>query len=226
MTDLKVFIGWDSREQEAYHVAKASIEKYSSVEVIPIIKQDLIDQGIYTRGEDFLASSEFTITRFLVPYLSDYKGLSLFMDCDIICNVNIETILEEIDEKNSVSVVKHDYVPKTPIKMDGKSQYVYPRKNWSSVMLFDNHKCSVLTPELVNKSEPSYLHQFEWTFDYSIGSLDHTWNYLAGYYDDIEQPNIIHYTDGGPWFEEYRNCPLANKWIEFYEEINISSMFG
>lgn len=226
MTDLKVFIGWDSREQEAYHVAKASIEKYSSVEVIPIIKQDLIDQGIYTRGEDFLASSEFTITRFLVPYLSDYKGLSLFMDCDIICDVNIETILEEIDEKKSVSVVKHDYVPKTPIKMDGKSQHVYPRKNWSSVMLFDNHKCSVLTPELVNKSEPSYLHQFEWTFDCSIGSLDHTWNYLAGYYDDIEQPNIIHYTDGGPWFEEYRNCPLANKWIEFYEKINISSLFG
>lgn len=224
MTDLKVFIGWDSREQDAYQVAKASIEQYSSVEVIPIIKQDLIDQGIYTRGEDFLASSEFTITRFLVPYLSDYKGLSLFMDCDIICNTDIKTILEEIDEKNSVSVVKHDYVPKTNIKMDGKPQSIYPRKNWSSVMLFNNHKCGVLTPELINKWEPSYLHQFGWTFDSMIGSLNHTWNYLAGYYDDIEEPNIIHYTDGGPWFEKYRDCPLANKWIEFYEKTNISGL--
>lgn len=225
MTDLKVFIGWDSREQEAYQVAKASVEKYSSVKVVPVIKQDLIDQGIYQRGEDTLASSEFTITRFLVPFLSGYKGFSLFMDCDILCNVDITTILEGINERNAVSCVQHNYTPKTDVKMDGKVQTNYPRKNWSSVMLFNNSKCKILDPYTVNRADPSWLHRFNWTLTSSIGSLDHTWNYLAGYYDDIENPNVIHYTDGGPWFEGYENCPLAERWIKFYEENDISSMF-
>lgn len=225
MADLKVFIGWDSREQEAYEVAKASVEKHSDVEVIPIIKKDLVEQGIHTRDEDSLASSEFTLTRFLVPYLSDYKGFSLFMDCDILCNVDITTILDEINPEMAVSCVQHDYTPKTDIKMDGKVQTVYPRKNWSSVMVFNNYKCGVLTPEIVDHASPAYLHRFNWTFDSLIGSLDHTWNYLAGYYDDIDNPNIIHYTDGGPWFENYIDCPLADKWLKFYEENDISSMF-
>src|SRR6056300_1042214 len=132
------------------------------------------------------------------------------MDCYILCNVYIEKMLDEIDKTKSVSVVQHDYVPKTTVKMDGKAQTVYPRKNWSSVMLFNNYMCSILTPDIINHATPAYLHRFEWTFDSMIGSLNHTWNYLAGYYEDIEEPNIIHYTDGGPWFEDYRDCPLGD----------------
>lgn len=224
MTDLKVFIGWDSREQAAYEVAKASVEKHSNVEVIPLVRSELIERGIYTRGEDSLASSEFTLTRFLVPYLSGYKGFSLFMDCDILCNVDITKILDEVDERNTVSCVQHNYTPKTDVKMDGKVQTNYPRKNWSSVMVFNNKRSTVLTPEVVNESSPAKLHRMNWTFSSMIGSLNHTWNYLAGYYDDIENPNIIHYTDGGPWFEGYENCPLGDRWTKFYEENDISSL--
>lgn len=225
MTDLKVFLGWDPRENDAYEVAKASILEHApDIEVVPIVRSELQAIGLYDRFNDPLGSSEFTITRFFVPYLSGYKGLSLFADCDILCTTDVRNILNEIDLNHSVSCVQHDYTPKTTTKMDGMPQHAYPRKNWSSVMVFNNAKCKNLTPDIVNSATPKYLHRMHWAR--SIGKLSHTWNYLAGYYDDIEMPNIIHYTDGGPWFKGYENCEFASEWINFYEKINISSHGG
>lgn len=213
---MKVFIGWDSREDIAYQVCKKSILLHNSnIKVYPIKQQYLRELGIYTREEDQFASTEFTITRFLVPYLSDYSGISIFMDCDMLVQVNLLNILKEILGKNNpVSCVQHEsYTPKSSIKMDGRIQHSYPKKNWSSFMVFDCSHPDIknnLTLGKVNSYSPQYLHRMEWAS--SIGKLSHTWNYLAGYYNDIDTPNIIHYTDGGPWFDKYENCEFAENW--------------
>lgn len=219
---MKIFIGWDSREDIAYRVAKKSILSYNSnLDIYPIKRESLKELGIYTRDLDSLASTEFTLTRFLTPYLSGYAGISIFMDCDMLVQTNIELVLKEIDYKNPVSCVQHpEYLPNSDIKMDGRTQHKYPKKNWSSFMVFN---CS--HPDLrhnlnlhnVNKFSPQYLHRMEWAS--SIGNLSHTWNYLVGYYDDIERPNVIHFTDGGPWFDMYKNCKFSKQWLEVKDSL-------
>tara|TARA_R100001509_G_scaffold161084_2_gene129779 strand:+ start:794 stop:1471 length:678 start_codon:yes stop_codon:yes gene_type:complete len=220
-TNLKVFIGWDSREDIAYQVAKHSILKHNSnIEVYPLKLYELREKGIYTREDDKKGSTEFTISRFLVPFLSGYKGYSLFMDCDMICLNDLEFVMEYQDASiNPVSCVQHDYSPKSKMKMDGQMQHIYPRKNWSSVMLFNNAKCKNLTPEIVNTETPMYLHRMLWAED-KIGSLPPKFNFLAGYYDfEEEQPILIHYTDGGPWFKEYSDCPHGDLWKQEVREM-------
>src|SRR5210317_806496 len=117
--------------------------------------------------------------RFLVPFLSGYKGYSLFMDCDMVCLEDLEFVLEFQDAlTNPVSCVQHDYSPKSKMKMDGQMQHIYPRKNWSSVMVFNNAKCKMLTPEVVNTETPMYLHRLLWADD-KIGKLPPKFNFLA-----------------------------------------------
>ena len=150
----KVYIGWDSREDIAYQVASKSIISASSVKVqIEAIKQhELRHQKTYNRKIDALASTEFTFTRFLVPYLNRYKGWALFCDCDFLFVDDIEKLFSIADTKYAVMVVQHDYKPKNKKKMDGKDQFPYPRKNWSSLVLWNcNHpKNKILDPELIN----------------------------------------------------------------------------
>ena len=124
---LKIFIGWDSREDIAFQVAKASIEKLSSVpvEVIPIKQKDLRKQGLYTREKDKLASTEFTFTRYLVPYLADYKGWALFIDCDFLLLDDVAKLFEQADNQYAIMCAQHDYTPKPGQKMDGQIQTVY-----------------------------------------------------------------------------------------------------
>lgn len=219
---MKVFIGWDSREDIAYQVAKKSILNHTKdVQVYPIKQNHLRELGIYTRNVDELASTEFTITRFLTPFLSDYAGISIFMDCDMLVQVDIREILKEIDYKDPVTCVQHEeYIPRSSVKMDGKSQQYYPKKNWSSFMVFNcGHPCLKNNLNLlsINNNSPSYLHRMEWAS--SIGILPHTWNYLVGYYHDIEKPNILHYTDGGPWFDNYKDCEFSENWLQVEREL-------
>jgi len=179
-------------------------------------QQELRDSGWYKRKADKLASTEFTFTRFLIPELTDFKGWALFMDCDMILTTDIKELFDQADDKYAVMCVKHDYTPKEGVKMDGQKQTIYPRKNWSSVVLWNcGHEANrKLTQDLVNDPEinGAYLHRFSWLKDDEIGELDHTWNYLVGVYDDIDKPNLIHYTEGGPWFENYRDCEFADLW--------------
>ena len=218
--NLKVFIGWDSREDIAYEVARASILRHNpNIEVIPVKRDELISQGLYSRGTDNGASTEFTMTRFFVPYLSNYEGYSLFMDCDMVLTTDISKILEEADLSKAVNCVQHDYEQfgeLSDTKMDGQVQAHYPRKNWSSVMLFNNELCKELTLEYCNTASAKDLHRMNWAF--SVGELHHRWSYLAGYYTDKDY-SIIHWTDGGPWFEDYRDCPLNELWYNelFYK---------
>lgn len=221
---MKIYIGWDSREDIAYQVCKHSIiSKQPEATVIPLKQNELRDKGWYKRPTDKLASTEFTFTRFLVPELENFKGWALFMDCDMILTTDIKELFEQANDQYAVMCVQHDYTPTDKIKMDGQQQTIYPRKNWSSVMLFNcGHPSNQrLTQDLVNDSEISgaYLHRFSWLKDEEIGKLDHTWNYLVGVYNDIQNPKLIHYTSGGPWFEHYRNCEYNELWKKELQEM-------
>ena len=214
---MKVFVGYDTREDMAYQVCKHSIiARNKDVDVRPLKQQELRDAGWYWRDEDKLASTEFTFTRFLVPELANFKGWAVFMDCDMILTTDIAELFAQADDKYAVMCVQHDYTPKEGIKMDGQKQTIYPRKNWSSVVLWNcGHPSNrVVDQDMVNEKElnGAYFHRFSWLLDDEIGELDHTWNYLVGVYDDIETPNLIHYTEGGPWFENYRDCEFNELW--------------
>jgi lipopolysaccharide biosynthesis glycosyltransferase len=214
---MKVFVGYDPREDIAYQVCKHSIlSKQPSADVRPLKQQELRDAGWYSRPVDKLASTEFTFTRFLVPELTNFEGWALFIDCDIILTTDIKELFDCADDQYAVMCVKHDYRVKEGTKMDGQKQTIYPRKNWSSVVLFNcSHPSNKkLDMDLVNSLEinGAYLHRFSWLADEEIGELDHTWNYLVGVYDDLEKPKLLHYTEGGPWFENYRNCEFHELW--------------
>jgi lipopolysaccharide biosynthesis glycosyltransferase len=213
----KVFVGYDPREDMAYQVCKHSIEQHSSnVNVQPLRQSELRSAGWYKRPVDKLASTEFTFTRFLVPELANFKGWAVFMDCDMILTTDIQELFDQADDKYAVMCVQHDYKVTEDTKMDGQKQTVYPRKNWSSMVLWNcgHPSNAVVTQDMVNEPElnGAHFHRFSWLKDEEIGKLDHTWNYLVGVYNDIEKPKLIHYTEGGPWFENYRNCEYAQLW--------------
>ena len=216
---MKVFVGYDTREDIAYQVCKHSIEsKQPEARVRPLKQQELRDAGWYTRGIDKLASTEFTFTRFLIPELCNFKGWALFMDCDMILKTDIKELFDQADDKYAVMCVQHDYSPSATTKMDGQAQTIYPRKNWSSVMLFNcGHKGNEkLTQDLVNNPDVTgaYLHRFSWLKDKEVGELSPEWNWLVGHYSEPKDgtPKLIHYTEGGPWFENYRNCEYHQDW--------------
>jgi len=192
---IRIFIGYDSVESVAYHTLVQSIMEYTTepVSITPIKKSML---PMYTRSRNSKQSNEFSFTRFLVPYLCDYKGHALFMDCDMMFTEDVAELWKLIDHSKSVQVVKHDYTPKTQVKYLGAIQYPYPRKNWSSVMLFNCPKCKKLTPNFVNTAHPMELHRFHWTTDDDIGSLPKEWNHLVGEFDenpDTQKPKLRSY---------------------------------
>lgn len=221
---MKVFVGYDVREDIAYQVCEYSLKKYNDqVEVIPLKQKELREAGTYTRAIDPLSSTEFTFTRFLVPYLSDYKGWAVFVDCDFVFVDDVQKLFDNADDRYAVMVVKHDYNPREDFKMDGCKQLPYPRKNWSSTILWNcAHPANkVITPEVVNSQTGQYLHRFQWLQDNEIGNLAPEWNWLAGWYNEPQdgQPKAIHYTEGGPWFKEYRRCPYHKVWKQHLREM-------
>lgn len=221
---MRIFIGYDSREDIAYQVCRHSILKYyPDAEIIPLRQNILRSTGWYSREIDPLSSTEFTFTRFLIPELCEFKGWALFMDCDMLLTTDIRELFDLCDDQYAVMCVQHDYKVKEGHKMDGQRQFAYPRKNWSSVMLINCEHPSnrKLTKELVNdiQTTGSFLHRFGWLDDNEIGNLDHTWNYLVGVYNDINMPNLIHYTDGGPYFKDYFNCEFHQYWKNSYTEM-------
>lgn len=217
--EKNVFIGYDTREDIAYQVCEYSINKKSSNTIThPLKQEELRKKNFYWRGEDKLASTEFTFTRFLVPALMQYKGWSLFCDSDIIFLDDIKNLFDHADEKYAVLCVKHEYNPPAGFKMDGRVQTQYPRKNWSSLILWNNSHPSnrKINVDLINDPETTgkYLHRFSWLDDNEIGSLPLEWNWLVGWYSEPQNgtPKAIHYTEGGPWFKDYRECEYHNEW--------------
>ena len=220
---LRVFIGYDEVESVAYHVLAHSIMRHASepVGVYPIALNNL--KKWYWRKRDPKQSNDFSFSRFLVPFLSGFNGLSLFMDCDMLVRGDITGIVPPSEDfllRDSIACVKHDYTPKDDIKYLGNRQHKYEKKNWSSVMLFNNKNCGALSPEYVNEASGLQLHQFKWTTENKIYPLGLEWNWLVGEYDHLNDAKIVHYTVGGPWFDEYSDCDYAEEWFHEFELMN------
>ena len=220
---INVFIGYDPAEAVAYHVLCHSILARSSVPVrfTPVNKRNIPE---FTRGIEG-GSTEFSFSRFLVPYLSDYVGQSIFMDCDMIVRCDIAELLYECGLDKDVYVVKHDYISRSDVKFLGNSNPSYPRKNWSSVMVFNNFSsaCRRLTPEVVNTASGSYLHRFEWCDDSRIGELGREWNHLVGEYEENENAKIVHFTLGTPCFKGYEDQEFSSEWFKEKEAMNYAN---
>lgn len=222
---IKVFIGFDQVESVAWHTFAHSIFKRSSkpVAIIPLYLGNLKD--IYKRDRDPKQSNEFSFTRFLVPYLANYKGFAIFFDSDMMLRDDISKIFSAVskDPGKAVYVVQHEYTPKNEIKYLGAKQYSYPRKNWSSVILWDcSHPSNkVVTPDFVNNTTALALHRFKWLQDDEIGKLDIRWNWLVGEYSNPPSDvKNVHWTVGGPYFKEYKNVGFFEEWFKENESMN------
>ena len=210
---IRVFIGYDSRIAALFSVLSHSIHRRASqpVCITPLMLSQL--KHDFDRERNPKQSTDFAFSRFMVPYLSGYEGWSIFMDNDMIVRDDIVNLMNCRDDRYAVMVVKHDHKPKEKVKFLGKEQTQYEKKNWSSVMLFNNAKCRALTREYVNTASGLELHQFKWLAnDDLIGELPHKWNHLVDY--DVYDPNasLVHYTSGGPYFKDYQNCDYADEW--------------
>jgi len=210
---IRVFIGFDPRETAAFSVLAHSIWSRASVPVAIVpIRLEQLRPG-FDRPREALQSTDFSFSRFMVPHLSGYAGWSVFMDCDMLMRDDIAALWALRDERCAVMCVKHDHRPTEETKFLGERQTKYEKKNWSSVMLFNNPRCAALSAAYVNTATGLQLHQFKWlASDDEIGALPERWNHLVG----VSAPNpdaaLVHYTIGGPYFAEYRGCEFADEW--------------
>lgn len=209
-----IWIGFDRRQAHAFAVTRYSITRYNkTIPIMGLVLDRLMSDGLYTRPMNFRSgkmwdsisdagmSTEFAVSRFLVPHLARY-GWALFLDCDVICLENISKLFALADDSKAVMCVKHEHVANSDTKMDGQVQQNYHRKNWSSVMLFNCEHPSNrrLTTEMINGVPGRDLHRFCWLEDEEIGELPQRWNYLVGYHTREIEPNpaIVHFTNGLP----------------------------
>ncbi|WP_422684465.1 glycosyltransferase [Candidatus Methylopumilus universalis] len=216
---IRIFIGYDPKEEVAFHVLSASIMRKTStpVSITPISLDTL--KSVFKRDRNPLQSTEFSFSRFLTPFLSDYQGWSIFMDCDMLVLDDITNLWNLRDEKYALMCVHHNHTPKEHLKFLNQPQTQYERKNWSSLMLLNNSKCKSLIPSYVETASGLDLHRFKWIKDDLIGEISPKWNHLVGYdeFKPVNEISNLHYTSGGPYFEEYRNCPYAEEWQKEYK---------
>lgn len=214
---IRVFIGYDEREAAAFSVLSYSIQRRARapVAIAPLMLSQLEAAGLYRRERNPLQSTDFSFSRFLTPHLCGYEGWAIFMDCDMLVLDDIARLWALRDERYAVQVVKHVHVPREEVKFLGAVQTKYEKKNWSSVMLMNCKRCAALTPDYVNRASGLELHQFKWLEgDHLIGELPHDWNHLVGYDAPSRSAKLVHYTIGGPYFREYRDCEYGNAWWE------------
>ena len=209
---INIFIGYDHREAIAYHVCANSIIRQSSkpISLIPLALRNLQDyEEKHTDG-----SNQFIYSRFLVPHLMEYKGWAIFMDGDMLVRNDIVKLWEMRDDTKAVQVVKHDYKTKLSEKYLGSKNEDYPRKNWSSVILWNcGHPANAaVTPEFVQNATGSQVHRFTWLTDELIGELPIEWNWLPDEFGANLDAKLIHYTLGTPCFHDFATTPMADEW--------------
>lgn len=231
---ISVWIGFDPREAAAFAVARQSIRRFNQhTPIRGLVLSELRAKGIYYRPTerrlgklyDVISqhemATEFAISRFLVPSIVlkeaagfNDGGWAIFMDCDVMARKSITELRALLDDDKAVMCVKHDHKPSNTEKMDGQKQSIYARKNWSSVMAFNiSHPANkALTVEMVNTIPGRDLHRFCWLDDDEIGDLPPEWNYLVGHTKTNEEVKLVHFTDGGPWFEALQDVEFADEW--------------
>lgn len=213
---VRVFVGYDRREAVAFSVLEHSIHRRASrpVTVAPIMLSQL--DGLMWRERNPLQSTDFSFSRFLMPYLCGFEGWAVFMDCDMLVLDDIASLWDLRDDRYAVMCVHHNHVPEEETKFLGQTQSRYEKKNWSSVMLMNCARCTALTPEYVNTASGLELHRFHWLDgDHLIGEIPHRWNHLVDYDPSVpvEEVSNLHYTSGGPYFDDYRDCGYADAWF-------------
>jgi lipopolysaccharide biosynthesis glycosyltransferase len=211
---IRVFIGYSRAAPVASSVAALSINRRASrpVSITHLALNQL--QGIYTRPHHGMQSTDFSFSRFLTPYLCGFEGWAIFMDDDMLVMDDIAKLWDLRDPRFAVQVVKHDHVPPEEVKFLDKVQTRYEKKNWSSVMLFNCAECRTLTPDYVNTASGLELHQFKWLGDDArIGEIPHRWNHLVDYDPPSEDIGILHYTTGGPFYDDFAGCGYSREWF-------------
>ncbi len=219
---LKIFIGFDDKEAVVFHTCVQSIIEKSKVPVsIHPLNLQMFQNYKETHND---GSNNFIYSRFLVPYLNNFKGKALFLDGDMIVNDDVSKLFDHFKEEYAVQVVKHDYKTKFPIKYLGHKNDDYPKKNWSSVILFNcaHPKNQILTPQLIETAKGSYLHRFSWLDENEVGEIPYEWNYLVLEYPETSEANIFHYTVGAPCFEDFNYGKEAKIW----HDLHIKSQTG
>jgi len=222
---LNIFVGFDGVvEPVAYHVFCQSVIEKASIPVsfTPLALNTL--KGYTETHKD--GSNAFIYSRFLVPYLCDYKGYAIFVDGDMLCRTDIKELMDSIDPLAAVSVVKHDYKTKYPIKYLGHKNEDYPRKNWSSVMVWNcgHFKNKQLTPEMIMNSTGAELHRLTWLdneFIDLVGEIPKEWNWLVGEYDYNPDAKLVHFTIGTPCFDDYKDCDYAEEWWNTFNDLKM-----
>ena len=216
----RVFVGFDQREAIAYHTFAQSLIQNSSVPVSLIPMSLKVLQSVYNETHTD-ASNEFIYSRFLVPFLCGFDGPAVFVDGDMVIETDVKELFNLFDSSKAIQVVQHDYKTKVNLKYLGNKNEDYPRKNWSSMILWNcGHAAHrILTPEFVAKQAGSFLHRFRWIDDRDIGGLDASWNWLAEEYSANESARLIHYTLGTPCFKDYRDCSQSDRWHAYYQSL-------
>ena len=224
----RLFIGFDATEVRAWNVAQATARAKASVEldIHRIALSAVQAQGLYRRPTGMLEhgywdeisgapmATGHAIARFLVPALCHYEGWALFTDGDVLFRQDLAALFALADPSKAVQVVQHQYQPTQTVKMEGQTQTVYPRKNWSSVMLFHcAHPANrALTVDLVNTVPGRDLHRFCWLDDAQIGALPEVWNWLEGHSSTDLDPAIVHHTRGCPDMPGFEHVAYADEW--------------
>jgi lipopolysaccharide biosynthesis glycosyltransferase len=216
---IKIVIGFDQRESIAYHAFCQSIIENSSmpVQFLPLAINTLKNYKETHTDQ----SNDFIYSRFLTPHLNNFEGWAIFADGDMICQSDIKELWDLRDESKALMVVKHDYLTKANIKYLGNKNENYPRKNWSSVILWNCYhpKHKILTPEFIQNQTGKYLHRFSWLDDKEIGEIPKEWNWLAIEYPENKNAKLIHYTLGTPCFKEYEKTDMSDIWYKTFERV-------
>lgn len=213
---IDLFVGFDQREAIAYHAFCQSVISRTSR---PVRFTPLVAHGIDGKRN---GSNAFIYSRFMVPFLNSYKGWAIYADGDMICREDIAKLWAMRDERYAVMVVQHDYRTVHKKKYFGNKNEDYPRKNWSSLILWNcEHSANrSLTPDAVSGLPNEFLHRFNWLHDGEIGELPLTWNWLVLEYPMNEYAQLYHYTIGTPCFKDYKDCTHADMWWQEYKKLN------
>ena len=213
---INIVVGFDQREAIAYHTFTQSVIEKSSIPVFftPLAVNTLKDYKETHKDR----SNDFIYSRFLTPYLNNFTGWAIFADGDMVCQSDIKELWDLRDESKALLVVKHNYQTKKSIKYLGNINENYPRKNWSSLILWNcaHPKHRMLTPEFIANQSGKFLHRFSWLEDHDIGELPVEWNWLAVEYPFNTKAKIIHYTLGTPCFKDYRDTDMSDNWFNVH----------
>lgn len=227
---IRVFVGFDPREQLAFDVCCRSLKAHASVpvDIIPLKEWELRRCGLYWRAYHVAGngqmeddrdrrpfSTQFSFTRFAVPALTDYADeWVLYCDCDMLWRADIAELFALADKTAAVMCVKHNQVVTSDTKMDGRIQLEneHGRKNWSSLMLMNPARCHGLTKYVLNNSTGVFLHALLWAPEVQIVGLPSEWNHLVGYSDPSAPAKVAHFTNGSPDMAGWEQQPFADEW--------------